>query len=83
MAMGTDFVDPRETRGKQGANSGGKFVSDKRPPQMDVPKNVWSIPYLLMRMMCPGLRSGGIELMDRGSSSWSLGHLEHGSSGGR
>ena len=47
MAMGKDFKDPRETRGVQGANSGGKFISEKRPSQKDVPKNVWSLPYLL------------------------------------
>ena len=47
IAMGKNFVDPRETRGVQGTNSGGKFVSLKRSSQAGIPKNVWTIPYLL------------------------------------
>ncbi len=41
------FVDPREHRGTQGANSGGKFVSLKKDSQAHVPKNVHSLGYLL------------------------------------
>jgi hypothetical protein len=45
LTMGTDFVDPRETRGVQGG--GGKFVPLKKTSQLNVPKNTWTIPYLL------------------------------------
>jgi hypothetical protein len=45
FTMGSDFKDPRETRGVQG--SGGKFVSLKKDSQLNVPKNMWTIPYLL------------------------------------
>jgi hypothetical protein len=47
--MGKEFKDPRETRGVQGG--GGKFVSLKKDSQLDVPKNMWTIPYLL-RSIC-------------------------------
>ncbi len=45
LTMGTNFVDPRETRGVQGG--GGKVVSLKKTSQLNVPKNMWTIPYLL------------------------------------
>jgi hypothetical protein len=43
--MGSEFKDPRKTRGVQG--SGGKFVSLKKDSQLNIPKNTWTIPYLL------------------------------------
>jgi hypothetical protein len=45
MAMGDKFVDPREHKGSNGEK--GKFVSKKKENQLDIPKNVWTIPYLL------------------------------------
>ncbi len=41
------YVDPREHKGVQGKASGGKFVSLKKASQMDVPKNIWSLGYLV------------------------------------
>ncbi len=45
MAMGDNFVDPREHKGNNGEK--GKFVTKKTESQLDVPKQVWTIPYLL------------------------------------
>ena len=45
FTMGNEFKDPRETRGVQGG--GGKFVSLKKDSQLNIPKNMWTIPYLL------------------------------------
>jgi hypothetical protein len=45
LALGTSFNDPRDHKGNQG--EGGKFVSLKKDTQADVPKNMWTIPYLL------------------------------------
>jgi hypothetical protein len=45
FSMGSAYKDPRETRGVQGG--GGKFVSLKKTSQLNVPKNIWTIPYLL------------------------------------
>ncbi len=45
MAMGDNFVDPREHKGINGEK--GKFVTKKTESQLDVPKNFWTIPYLL------------------------------------
>ncbi len=45
MAMGYKFVDPREYKGISGEK--GKFVSKKTERQQDVPKNFWTIPFLL------------------------------------
>ncbi len=45
LALGTSFNDPREHKGNQG--DGGKFVSLKKDTQADVPKNMWTIPFLL------------------------------------
>ena len=45
FTMGSEYKDPRETRGVQGA--GGIFVSSKKESQLNVPKNMWTIPYLL------------------------------------
>jgi hypothetical protein len=45
LALGPNFTDPREHKGDQG--EGGKFVSLKKASQADVPKNMWTIPFLL------------------------------------
>jgi hypothetical protein len=45
LALGASFTDPREYKGKAGADS--KFVSEKKDSQRDIPKNMWTIPYLL------------------------------------
>ncbi len=45
LALGSTFIDPREHKGKQG--EGGKFVSVKKESQADMPKNMWTIPFLL------------------------------------
>jgi hypothetical protein len=45
LALGTSFKDPRDHKGDQG--EGGKFVSLKKESQADVPKNMWTIPFLL------------------------------------
>jgi len=43
--MEDDFVDPRKHIGTPGV--AGDFVSTKRASQIGVPKNPWTIPYLL------------------------------------
>ncbi len=45
LALGPSFKDPREHKGHQGDE--GKFVSLRKESQADVPKNMWTIPYLL------------------------------------
>ncbi len=45
LALGAAFTDPREHKGNQG--DGGKFVSAKKESQAGIPKNMWTIPYLL------------------------------------
>ncbi len=45
LALGKSFVDPREHKGKNGEL--GKFVTVKSASQINVPKNMWTIPYLL------------------------------------
>ncbi len=45
LALGPSFIDPREHKGNQG--EGGKFISVRKETQADVPKNMWTIPYLL------------------------------------
>ena len=45
LALGNGFVDPRDYKGKQG--EGGQFVSDKSKSQALIPKNEYTIPYLL------------------------------------
>jgi hypothetical protein len=39
------FQNPRETKGHNGEF--GKFVTQKKDTQLDIPKNMWTIPYLL------------------------------------
>jgi hypothetical protein len=45
LALGKTFVDPREYKGIAGEK--GIFVSGKKDSQVGVPKNMWTIPYLL------------------------------------
>jgi hypothetical protein len=45
LALGATFKDPRETKGHNGQF--GKFVTQKKDSQLDIPKNMWTIPYLL------------------------------------
>ncbi len=45
LGLGSKFKDPREYKGISGIK--GKFVSEKKERQRDIPKNMWSIPYLL------------------------------------
>jgi hypothetical protein len=47
IAMGSNFCDPREHIGVQGKGSGGKFVCVAKVTQVGVPKNEYTIPYLL------------------------------------
>jgi hypothetical protein len=45
VALGDNFKDPRDYKGQSG--EGGKFVSTKKESQRDIPKNMWTIPFLL------------------------------------
>ena len=45
LALGKKFLDPREYKGIAGEK--GKFVSEKKESQLAVPKNMWTIPFLL------------------------------------
>jgi hypothetical protein len=45
LALGDNFKDPRDFKGQSG--EGGKFVSTKKESQRDIPKNTWTIPFLL------------------------------------
>ena len=45
LALGPKFEDPRGTKGHNGEF--GKFVSQKKESQQHIPKNIWTIPYLL------------------------------------
>jgi hypothetical protein len=45
LALGKSFVHPREHKGKNGEF--GKYITVKSASQIDVPKNMWTIPYLL------------------------------------
>ena len=45
LALGKNFVDPREYKGIAGEK--GIFVSGKKDSQIGVPKNMWTIPFLL------------------------------------
>jgi hypothetical protein len=47
IAMASNFRDSREFVGVQGLGSGGKFVSKQKATQAGIPKNEYSIPYLL------------------------------------
>jgi hypothetical protein len=45
LVLGLAFKDPRDYKGVSGSE--GKFVSVKKDSQRDIPKNMWTIPYLL------------------------------------
>jgi hypothetical protein len=45
LALGTKFTDPRDYKGIAGTD--GKFITGKKESQCDIPKNMWTIPYLL------------------------------------
>ena len=45
--LGAAYVDPREHVHYPDKNAGGKFVSQKKPTQQKVPKNVHSLGYLV------------------------------------
>ncbi len=45
LALGKKFIDPRDYKGIAGTK--GKFVSAKKDSQLAVPKNMWTIPFLL------------------------------------
>ncbi len=47
LALGDNFNDndPRDYKGQSGED--GKFVSKKKESQRDIPKNMWTIPFLL------------------------------------
>jgi hypothetical protein len=47
LALGSTFKDPRETKGHTSNGQFGKFVTLKKDSQLDIPKNMWTIPYLL------------------------------------
>jgi hypothetical protein len=46
-ALGQKYTDPRDYVGKNGKESGGRFISMKKGKQKGVPKNVHTIPYLM------------------------------------
>ena len=45
--LGSEYKDPREYTGIRDKNSGGKYVSTKKTSQQGIPKNVFTIPYLM------------------------------------
>ena len=45
--LGCNYKDPREYTGIRDKNSGGKYVSTKKTSQQGIPKNVFTIPYLM------------------------------------
>jgi hypothetical protein len=46
-ASGDTYKDPRKYKGVRGTGTGGKFVSIKKSTQLGVPKNIYTIPYLM------------------------------------
>ncbi len=46
-ALGDKYVDPREHKGVHGKESGGRFISLKRDGQIGIPKNIWTLGYLV------------------------------------
>jgi hypothetical protein len=46
LALGLAFKDPRREY-KDVSGTEGKFVSVIKDGQRDIPKNMWTIPYLL------------------------------------
>ena len=46
-ALGAAYKDPRDYTGIRATDSGGKYVSLKKSSQQGVPKNMYTIPYLM------------------------------------
>jgi hypothetical protein len=46
-ALGKNYIHPREHKGVKGKQSGGRFISLKKQSQIGVPKNIWTIGYLM------------------------------------
>jgi hypothetical protein len=46
-SLGQNYVDPREHKGVHGKQSGGRFISLKKQSQLGVPKNIWTLGYLM------------------------------------
>ncbi len=47
QALGDKYKDPREHKGVQGKASSGRFVSLKKASQIGIPKNMWTLGYLV------------------------------------
>ncbi len=46
--LGDTYKDPRDYKGHRGQDTGGRYVSKKTGKNQGVPKNVHTIPYLMM-----------------------------------
>ena len=46
-ALGDAYKDPRDYTGVRSSDSGGKYVSLKKNSQQGIPKNIYTIPYLM------------------------------------
>ncbi len=46
-ALGDKYVNPREHKGVHGIESGGRFKSLKKDSQVGIPKNIWTLGYLV------------------------------------
>ena len=46
-ALGDKYKDPREHKGVTGKASSGRFVSLKKATQIGIPKNMWTLGYLV------------------------------------
>jgi hypothetical protein len=46
-ALGQNYIDPREHKGVHGKQLGGRFVSLKKDSQLGMPKNIWTLGYLV------------------------------------
>ncbi len=46
-ALGDAYKDPRDYTGVRSSNSGGKYVFLKKNSQQGIPKNIYTIPYLM------------------------------------
>ena len=45
--LGDKYVDPREYKGVQGKETGGRFMSLKKESQIGIPKNIWTLGFLM------------------------------------
>jgi hypothetical protein len=45
--LGDKYVDPREYKGVQGKETGGRFMSLKKESQIGIPKNFWTLGFLM------------------------------------